>query len=381
MLAIGMMSGTSVDAIDVALVEIVPYNNDYKYELIDFVTYDINKNLKDKILECSNTFSSNVQKLCSLNFEIAYEYNKAIKKLLNNNHNIDDIEFISIHGQTVWHNPGEMDGYFSSTLQICEPAVIAYEFNKKVISNFRTMDMAASGCGAPLMPYPQYKLFKNYGKTLALQNIGGIGNVTYIKKNSNYEDMIAFDTGPGNMMIDRTMQLLYNKEYDESGSVGKSGNKINEMLEELMSDEYFNLNYPKSTGREKYNDEFVQNIINKYTNKGYAKNDIVSTFTHFTAYSISDQYEKFLQDVEEIVVTGGGSHNDFLLDLIRQYTKKEVKTGKEININSDALEAIGFAILGHLNIIGEEGNSINVTGASKRVVLGNVTYPPLKKGK
>ena len=286
MLAIGIMSGTSLDGIDVCVVDINKKDK-YEYTIKAFESFPYKEEIVNKIKEVSNLDTSNVQKICSLNVEISYEYVEAIKKCLSlYNIEIKDIEFIAMHGQTIWHNPDNMDGYVSSTLQIGDPCVLAYEFNKKVISNFRMMDMAAGGCGAPLIPFVDYLLYSSKEKSIAMQNIGGIGNVCYMKKGSTINEIVAFDTGPGNMMIDEATLILFNKPYDESGKIAKSGTVNKEVLDELLNDEYIKRSYPKSTGREKYNTEFVNNVINKVLSSGGKKEDVISTLTAFTAYSI-----------------------------------------------------------------------------------------------
>ena len=365
MIAIGIMSGTSLDGIDVALVEI----SDTNLKLLGFVTVPYSQETKEKVMECSLLEKSNVQKICSLNFELSYLYVDAIKEGLNKyNIDIDDVSFIAMHGQTIWHNPNNMDNYYSSTLQIGEPSVIAYAFNKTVVSNFRTMDMAAGGSGAPLMPYAHYLMFKNEGKNIAIQNIGGIGNVTYIKGN----DIIAFDTGPGNMLIDGAMQKLYNLPFDESGNIALKGMIVEEVLNNLLDDEYLKQMYPKSTGREKYNSVFLDDIINdcyKYTNN---KEDIITTITAYTAATIVDQYQRFLEGIEKVVVAGGGANNKYILKYLSKHLNIEVEKS---SIN-DEMEAIGFAMLGYATINNLPSNVVSVTGARDNVILGNITKAP-----
>ena len=374
MLAIGIMSGTSLDGIDVCVVDIKK-NTKYEYSIKAFISTPYSEEIVKKIKEVSNLETSNVQKICSLNVELSYEYVKAINECLSlYNIKNDDIEFIAMHGQTIWHNPDNMDGFSSSTLQIGDPSIVAYAFNKKVISNFRMMDMAAGGCGAPLIPFVDYLLYNSSEKSIAMQNIGGIGNVCYMKKNSSIDEIVAFDTGPGNMMIDEAMKILFNKSYDENGNVAKEGNIDKEVLNELLSDEYLKRPYPKSTGREKYNTEFVNNIINKIINNGGKKEDVISTITAFTAYSIIDAYDNFLEDIDEVIVSGGGSHNDYLMDILKNKYKDKVI----VENRTDAFEAFGFAILGHMTLLNEPSNVPVVTNAKRRVVLGNITNPPYK---
>lgn len=372
MLAIGIMSGTSLDGIDVCVVDINK-KEEYEYAIKAFESFPYKEEIVNKIKEVSNLKTSNVQKICSLNVEISYEYVEAIKKCLSlYNIKIKDIEFIAMHGQTIWHNPDNMDGYASSTLQIGDPSVIAYEFNKKVISNFRMMDMAAGGCGAPLIPFVDYLLYNSKEKSIAMQNIGGIGNVCYMKKGTSINEIVAFDTGPGNMMIDEATLILFNKPFDESGNIAKSGTINKEVLDELLNDEYIKKTYPKSTGREKYNTEFVNNVINKILSSGGKKEDVISTLTAFTAYSIIYAYDNFLGDIDQVIVSGGGSHNEYMMNILKEkYHEKII-----IENRTDAFEAFGFAILGHMTLLNKPSNVPVVTNASRQVVLGNITNPP-----
>ena len=376
MKAIGIMSGTSLDGIDICLVNIHQIKKDYTYEIEQFKSYKYRLSLINKIKEASKNDTSTVQKICSLNYEVAYAYVEAIQQFINDTScNMVEVDFIAMHGQTIWHNPNHMDGYFSSTLQIGEPAVIAYAFNKKVISNFRTMDMAAGGSGAPLIPFVNYQLYKNQNKNIAFQNIGGIGNVCYLKKNSSPDDVIAFDTGPGNMLIDGAMQKLYHLDYDAFGNIAKKGKMITEVLDEMLEDSYLYMPYPKSTGREKYNDQYLDDLISKI-NKSTPKNeDVIATITAYTAYTIIKEYQLFLPDIDEIILSGGGAHNKFLVDLLRQNLTAKIIISDQI----DAYEAFGFAILGHMTILNQASNLPSVTGAKKAVILGNITNPPCEE--
>lgn len=376
MKAIGIMSGTSLDGIDICLVNIHQIKKDYTYEIEQFKSYKYRLSLINKIKEASKNDTSTVQKICSLNYEVAYAYVEAIQQFINDTScNMVEVDFIAMHGQTIWHNPNHMDGYFSSTLQIGEPAVIAYAFNKKVISNFRTMDMAAGGSGAPLIPFVNYQLYKNQNKNIAFQNIGGIGNVCYLKKNSSPDDVIAFDTGPGNMLIDGAMQKLYHLDYDAFGNIAKKGKMITEVLDEMLEDSYLYMPYPKSTGREKYNDQYLDDLISK-TKKYTPKNeDVIATITAYTAYTIIKEYQLFLPDIDEIILSGGGAHNKFLVDLLRQNLSAKIIISDQI----DAYEAFGFAILGHMTILNQASNLPSVTGAKKAVILGNITNPPCEE--
>ena len=376
MKAIGIMSGTSLDGIDICLVNIHQIKKDYTYEIEQFKSYKYRLSLINKIKEASKNDTSTVQKICSLNYEVAYAYVEAIQQFINDTScNMVEVDFIAMHGQTIWHNPNHMDGYFSSTLQIGDPAVIAYAFNKKVISNFRTMDMAAGGSGAPLIPFVNYQLYKNQNKNIAFQNIGGIGNVCYLKKNSSPDDVIAFDTGPGNMLIDGAMQKLYHLDYDAFGNIAKKGKMITEVLDEMLEDSYLYMPYPKSTGREKYNDQYLDDLISKIKKYTPKNEDVIATITAYTAYTIIKEYQLFLPDIDEIILSGGGAHNKFLVDLLRQNLTAKIIISDQI----DAYEAFGFAILGHMTILNQASNLPSVTGAKKAVILGNITNPPCEE--
>ena len=376
MKAIGIMSGTSLDGIDICLVNIHQIKKDYTYEIEQFKSYKYRLSLINKIKEASKNDTSTVQKICSLNYEVAYAYVEAIQQFINDTScNMVEVDFIAMHGQTILHNPNHMDGYFSSTLQIGEPAVIAYAFNKKVISNFRTMDMAAGGSGAPLIPFVNYQLYKNQNKNIAFQNIGGIGNVCYLKKNSSPDDVIAFDTGPGNMLIDGAMQKLYHLDYDAFGNIAKKGKMITEVLDEMLEDSYLYMPYPKSTGREKYNDQYLDDLISKIKKYTPKNEDVIATITAYTAYTIIKEYQLFLPDIDEIILSGGGAHNKFLVDLLRQNLTAKIIISDQI----DAYEAFGFAILGHMTILNQASNLPSVTGAKKAVILGNITNPPCEE--
>lgn len=369
MIAIGIMSGTSLDGVDVAIVDI---NND-NFKLLGFITVPYKEEIKNRILECSCLDKSNVQKICSLNVEVSYIYVEAIKEALNKfSVNINDVSFIAMHGQTIWHNPNNMDGYFSSTLQIGDPSIVAYAFNKDVVSNFRTMDMAAGGSGAPLMPYAHYLMFKNENGAIGVQNIGGIGNITYIDN----DNIFAFDTGPGNMLIDGAMQLLYHKAYDEGGTIARRGNIIQPVIDYLMQDEYLSKPYPKSTGREKYSNEFLNNIISKAKQYTSNNDDIITTITAYTAETIIDQVNRFCKGIKKLVVAGGGANNEYILAYLK--SKLNIEVAKS-NIN-DEMEAIGFAMLGYATINNMPSNVKAVTGARDNVILGNITKAPKVSG-
>ncbi len=377
--AVGLMSGTSLDGVDAALVKITNKKHQ-TFEMLDFVSVPYPEDLKQKVLKNSIPSTSNIQEICSLNVELSNKYVDAVKKVLEKAHfDVDKLDFIANHGQTVWHNPNEMDGLASSTLQLGDASTISRAFNKLVIYDFRTLDMAYGGSGAPLIPMSEFLIFRNMEKSRILLNIGGIGNITYLKKKCEIDDVLAFDTGPGNMLIDGACVKLFNKPYDENGEIGKSGIVNEEIVDELMMDDYFKQIPPKSTGREKYNNSFLDTVIEKARLKNMNNADIVSTLSAFTAHSIINQIETHVSEFNdgELVVSGGGANNPYLLELLRKYkTKKyQIITGYDLGYNADAKEAVGFVVLGYLRIMNKASNVISVTGATREVSLGSMVLP------
>ena len=276
MYAVGLMSGTSLDGVDAALVKINGSGLDTRIEMIGFNTYVIPDDIKKEIKMACSLEYSNVRLICSLNFKLGYLFAECVKKICEeSNFDISKLDFIASHGQTIYHIPRKGEDVIPSTLQIGESAIIAYETGKKVISNFRVMDMAAGGEGAPLVPFSEYILYGSKGEGVLLQNIGGIGNVTVIPKNAGVDEIYAFDTGPGNMIIDEVMFRLFNKRYDLNGETSAIGNVNEEMLEFMMSNPYIDAIPPKTTGREEFGEQYVEELLKKFNS--IKKEDIVST--------------------------------------------------------------------------------------------------------
>lgn len=380
MFSVGLMSGTSLDGIDAALVEIQGHGKDTKVNLIGFETLSIPDNIKKEIKKACLEGESSVDLICSLNFKMGYLFANAVKKVCEyNNFPLEKLDYIASHGQTIYHIPKDNGILKKSTFQIGEAAVIAYETNTKVVSNFRVMDMAADGEGAPLVPYSEYILYGGNGESVALQNIGGIGNVTFIPGNGREEEIFAFDTGPGNMIIDEACQRLFDKPYDANGEIAAKGSINNEMLQDLMKHDYINKVPPKTTGREVFGEEYTKDILEKY--KYVKKEDFLATVTMFTAKTISENYKRFIlskYSLDKIIIGGGGAHNKTLLKFISNELEGiKVCTQDEIGFSSDAKEAVAFVILGNETLHGAASNVISATGAKKRVILGNITPKPI----
>ena len=380
MLAVGLMSGTSLDGVDTVLCEISGQDESTKVKQLFFKTYDIPESLRTKIRKCCSRELIPVDLICSLNFELGYLFADAVKSLCKDaNVKLEDLSFIASHGQTIFHIPKAYDDYVPSTLQIGEAAIIANECKTKVISNFRVMDMAVGGEGAPLVPYSETLLYSEENQAVALQNIGGIGNVTVLPKKGDTKKVIAFDTGPGNMMIDEAVRTFYGKKYDTDGYYARQGNLIPSLAAELKGHPYFNLEIPKTTGREMFGEHFTKSILEKY--HSCEPNDLIHTFTWFTAYSISYHYKKYLiseYGLKKCIIGGGGAYNSYLLELIRnEIPEVTVMTQEEHGFSSEAKEALAFVILGNQTYHRSPSNVPSATGAKKSVILGQITYPTL----
>ncbi|HEK9102639.1 TPA: anhydro-N-acetylmuramic acid kinase [Bacillus pseudomycoides] len=382
MYIVGLMSGTSLDGIDAALVHIEGDGKDTKVELIHFITAPFSREIKSEIKQALSIETSNVKLICSLNFKLGQCFADAVKIVCKqSNFPIEQLELIGSHGQTVYHHPVQEGKMVPSTLQIGEPAVIAYETGTTVISNFRTMDMAVGGQGAPLVPYSELILYRDQNKNRVLQNIGGIGNVTVIPSRVAKQEAIAFDTGPGNMVIDEVCQLLFQQSFDKNGDIAKQGNVINEMLSYCMKHPFLEISPPKSTGREQFGKEFTDELLKRFN--GHSKEDIIATVTMFTVSSIVYHYQRFIfpyYHIDEVILGGGGSYNKTLVEMIKESLKEEsckVLRQEELGYSSEAKEAIAFAVLANETYHRNPSNVPSATGARHSVVLGNVTFPPI----
>ncbi|KAB2441666.1 anhydro-N-acetylmuramic acid kinase AnmK [Bacillus luti] len=379
----GIMSGTSLDGIDVALVHIEGSGIKSKVELIHFTTVPFCDDIKKEIQQSLSIESSNVQLICSLNFKLGLCFANAVKEVCKEaNFSLEQLDLIGSHGQTIYHQPKQDGNMIPSTLQIGEPAVIAYETNTAVISNFRTMDMAAGGQGAPLVPYSEVILYRHQTKNRLLQNIGGIGNVTVIPSKRSNKSVIAFDTGPGNMIIDEVCQKLFQFPYDQNGEIAKQGVVVDEILTYCMNHPFLNLKPPKSTGREQFGKEFVSELLKRF--EKYSKENILTTVTMFTASSIVHHYKEFIlpyYEIDEVILGGGGSYNRTLVEMVRNGLKEEkcaIFIQEDIGYSSEAKEAIAFAILANETHHRNPSNVPSATGAKQSVVLGNTTCPPIR---
>ncbi len=376
-IGIGLMSGTSLDGVDAVLVEIENYGVETKVEVLDFISYPISDDLKQRILENCVPETSSVDAITSLNVELGELWCDAVQHLLDHSSWDRPVDFIASHGQTIYHQPKPLNSFVRSTLQIGDPSTLAYRFKTDVVFNFRMMDMVDGGDGAPLVPYSEYLLYHSNEETTLLQNIGGIGNVTVIPKGSTLDDVRAFDTGPGNMMINAATAYYYNEAYDKDGNYATQGNIIPELLDNLLKHDYLQIQPPKSTGREMFGEDYVKQICDKYPDLA---NDVIATLTHFTALTIANSYKQFIipnLPVDRVVLGGGGAYNPVLVSLIQEYLPEiPVLTQESLGHSSDAKEAIAFAILGNETLNRQSSNVPSATGAKHHLILGQISPNP-----
>lgn len=375
-LGIGLMSGTSLDGIDVALCRISGVEETTQVELVDFLTTNYSSEIHKKLVKMLTEEKVTLEDVCTINFELSDEYVRAVKEICNKNDvSLSTIDLIASHGQTLYH---ETQGQKRlSTLQLGNPAVIAYETGIKVVSDFRSKDVAAHGQGAPLVPKTEQLLYQDESPKVLL-NIGGIANLTYLPKGSSNQPVVGFDTGPGNMMINEAMEHYYGRAYDKNGEKARSGKIVDALLDELMSHDYVKGRPPKSTGREQFGVAYTQRLLEKYDS--YEANDIIRTLTEFTAKSIAESVIDLAKtvEIESMIAGGGGAYNNMLMDRIKYYLNDQtidVYTQEEMGQSSDAKEAIAFVILANQTLENKYGNIPEVTGAKEEVVLGSITYP------
>lgn len=382
---IGLMSGTSLDGVDAVLVEIERKDRRQKPVInqLGYIEYPFPEGLKELVLKNSVRDGSSVEDICRLNFLIPHIYADAIKELCRiTGYPLEKVDLIGSHGQTVHHLPEEyeMFGYkIRSTLQIADPAVIAKLTGVITVGDFRTGDVALGGQGAPLVPYFDHVLFHSDQFNRALLNIGGISNFSILKRDAQKGEVYAFDTGPGNMMIDILAGKFFGRQYDKNGELAASGKVNSELLAELTEkDTYIESPPPKSTGRELYGEEFLTPLLKKFSSIPHE--DWMASVTSFTAYGVFRNYEKFIKPktiIEQLIVSGGGAKNRFLMDELKRYFGEgvQVMNVNELGLSSDAKEAICFALLANETISGIPSNIPLVTGAERETVLGKICLP------
>ena len=372
-LAIGIMSGTSIDGVDVALVQISGSGMETQVSLVAAETFPIPPSLRRDILA---SFSGSTRDVCEMNFRLGRLFAECAAALcFKNSVQLQDVDFIGSHGQTLYHIPPATDGV-ASTLQVGEPACIAERFGCMVISNFRTRDMAAGGDGAPLVPFVDQLLFTRKGKRRGIVNIGGIANITVVD-GLDPANNFAFDTGPGNMIIDAMARRIDpTLPYDRGGALAAQGRVDRELLKDLIQDEYFDREPPKSTGRERFGEQYAEALLKVVPQEKWL--DALATVTALTAQTISNAIADHViprgGSVWELLLCGGGVHNKTLVQfLVDCCPDIQIRRTDDEGIPGDSKEAIAFAVLANQTLHGLSGNLPKATGAEYPVVLGVIT--------
>ena len=377
-LIVGLMSGTSADGIDAALVRVTGSGPSTRLKQLAFGTYKYPEGFRELLLDNSLPGSGSVDLICELNVLVAHFFANAVKKVVRKARiPLSSVDLIGSHGQTVHHLPVTKRSFgtlIHSTLQIGDPSTIAQLTGVVTVGDFRTADMAVGGQGAPLVPYFDYLIFRSKTKNRLLLNIGGIANVTALPKNCSIRDVVAFDTGPGNMIVDALMSHWYGKRIDTGGRTALRGELLPGLLLDFVSHLYFRRKPPKSTGRELFGASFLPQI--EKLAQRTKREDLLATVTELTPFAVFDQYNRFIASrmrADEVLVSGGGAHNRAMMEALRDYfCPVPVRRVETAGFSSDAKEAVCFAVLANETISEHAANIPQVTGARKPVILGKI---------
>jgi anhydro-N-acetylmuramic acid kinase len=387
-LVVGLMSGTSVDGIDAALVQITGHGENSRIELLAFGSYPFPAELRAKIFRLFNPAEARVDAICQLDFLLGEVFAAAVERLLKDNgYSTTDIDLVASAGQTIWHDPQPVIEETNvawidrpirtrSTFAIGQSAVIAERTGIMTVGDLRVRDVAAGGHGAPLIAYADWVLLRDEKLGRCVQNIGGIGNVTYLPPRARPEDVIAFDTGPGNMVIDALADVATRGElnYDKDGVLAANGHVVAGLLEEWMDHPYFKKRPPKTTGRELFGVQFARRVMTEA--HGTPIEDLIATATALTAESIARAYRDFvlpLGPIDQVIIGGGGTENPTLMRMIRErLSGTEILAHEHFSINGKAKEAIALAIIANDTIAGLNTNIPGATGG-RPTVLGKIS--------
>jgi anhydro-N-acetylmuramic acid kinase len=376
---IGLMSGTSCDGLDIALIRIEGCGSDTRFTVAKTHRHPYTKNQKKYLLGLMNFDQTVVKTLSNANFYLAQIWADAIRKFLRSSGMAaDDIDLLGSHGQTVYHQPERekiLGRSVRSTLQIGDPAVLAQLTGIITIGDFRVADMALGGQAAPLVPYFDRLMYGRLGRSLLAVNIGGIANLTYIPAGGDPAGIHGFDTGPGNMLIDQLAERLYELPMDRNGNLASIGRFSARLYKQLVGmDEFPQRKPPKSTGREHYGEAFVIELLRKAIRWRIPEPDVMNTVTAYTAHIIRDAWKRYIRyPVELIIAGGGGSHNLFLMEKLREnFPGVEIRRADDYGVNADFKEAVCFGVLANELICGNPANLPQVTGSSSGALLGNI---------
>jgi len=380
----GIMSGTSADGIDIAVVRIAPGKLRPKISLVAHEGFPFPPALRRAVLAAMNADSTSTAELGRLNWRLGIAYSEAVAATLQR-HKVE-LDLIGCHGQTLYHQPRAVlyaGRRFACTWQAGEAQVIAATLGIPVVSNFRPSDMALGGQGAPLVPLLDYVLFAHAKRGRILQNIGGIANLTAIPAAATQEDVIAFDTGPGNMVIDALTQQLFNKPFDRNGAIAATGTVLAPVLSSSLHNPYFAQKPPRTSGREQFGRKYAAKFLVSCQRHSAKPEDALATATALTAETIAQSYKRFCKSMMksanpvDYIVSGGGARNHTLMAMLAQRLEPlgcELAAIEQFGLPAEAKEAAAFALLAWQTWHHLPGNVPAATGAARPVILGQVTY-------
>jgi anhydro-N-acetylmuramic acid kinase len=383
MIVAGIMSGTSADGIDVAVVEIADVKGRPNLTLLAHDGFRYPPSLRKAVLAAMNAKSTTTAELARLNWRLGIAYAEAVKATIKR-HKIK-IDLIGCHGQTLYHQ-ARTASYagksFACTWQAGEAAVIAAELGVPVVSNFRTADMANGGQGAPLVPLLDYVMFSDPRRNRVLQNIGGIANLTALPAGAFGDKVFAFDTGPGNMVIDALAQKLFAKPYDRNGTTAAKGQVLAPVLKQMLRDRYFALKPPRTTGREQFGREYASSFLAACRRHSRKPEDALATATALTAETIARSFESFVLPTMsgkpiDYIVSGGGARNRTLMKMLAAKLEPlgcTLSTTEQFGLPAAAKEAAAFALMAWMTAHLLPGNVPSATGAKRPVILGQFSY-------
>jgi anhydro-N-acetylmuramic acid kinase len=379
MIVAGVMSGTSADGIDVALVRISSVSR-LRVKLLGHAAFPYARDVRRAVLSAMNAARASVADLARLNFLLGELYAEAV--LATQRRFNLKAELVGCHGQTLYHQ-GEPESFLgrkiAATWQTGEGSIIAARVGVPVVSDFRPADMAAGGKGAPLVPFFDYQIYRDVRVGRIVQNIGGIANLTVIPAGASVKKVLAFDTGPGNMVIDAVIEKLFGQRFDRDGRVAATGVVLEHVVAHVLRLPFFRRRPPKTAGREEFGREFVQEFIKRCGR--ISKHDVVATATALTARSITDALRRFVLKSDggfsEFIVSGGGANNPTLLAMLANELKPlglQIRSSDEFGVPSQAKEAVAFALLAYQTWHRQPSNVPSATGATRPAILGKISY-------
>lgn len=381
----GLMSGTSADGIDVALVRITPGKDGPRLRLLAHLARPYPAEVRKRVLSVMNASNQSVADLARLHWRLGQLYADAVLAALKDRP--VNLDLVGCHGQTIYHQAAPrrfLGAPVACTWQMGEAAILAAQTGTPVVSDFRPADMAMGGQGAPLVPLLDWAYFHHARRNRVLQNLGGIANLTVVPAGARPGEVFAFDTGPANMVIDAIVETCFHRRYDRNGAIAARGRVLDKVLREFLAHPYFSAAPPKSAGREEFGREFAARFLARCKKSSPRPEDAVATATALTAHTIRMAWERSVQPAlpaapTDFIVAGGGAHNPVLMRAIATQLgpfRLRIATSDDFGLPVAAKEAVAFALLAYQCWRGSPGNLPSATGAARPAILGKIAFPP-----